>query len=106
MKDFKGTEGKWYSEFYELPLFSPNGHSIIKAGGVGTPVAIVPMPIGGVNSKERNIANANLIAAAPDLLEALIGILDYEDRMADKGTPVLGTGHKNKAKRAVKKALE
>ena len=79
-KEFKGTKGEWYHEFTSLSQFSPNGHSIIKAGKVGTPVAVLPMPIGGVNSKERNISNAQLIAAAPDMLEALMIVNDDIER--------------------------
>lgn len=70
-KEFKGTKGEWYHEFTSLSQYSPNGHSTIKAGIAGTPVALLPMPIGGINTKERNISNAHLIAAAPELLDAL-----------------------------------
>ena len=66
---FKGTVGKWRFNKDSLSSLSPNGQFTIKAGKIGTPVAILPLPIG--KNGDRQLANAKLIAAAPELLESL-----------------------------------
>lgn len=80
MLEFKGTKGEWFNSFNKFSQISPNGESIIKAGEVGTPVAVLPMPLGGKNTKERNEANAKLIAVAPNLLKALQDINNAFDQ--------------------------
>lgn len=69
-KIMANTDKKWYYEFSKFSSISPNGQFTVKAGEVGVPICILPMPIGGINPKEKQEANAKLIAAAPELLEA------------------------------------
>lgn len=69
MENFKGTTGKWYFEASKLSSISPNGEFKIKAGKVGTPVAILPLPIG--RNGDKQFANAKLISKAPEMLEML-----------------------------------
>ncbi len=66
---FKGTEGQWRFNKDTLSSISPNGQFTIKAGEAGTPVAILPLPIG--RNGDRQLANAKLMAAAPELLISL-----------------------------------
>lgn len=65
------TKGEWYYEFNPLSPICEKGQFTIKAGEVGRPIAMLPMPNGGIDAKAKQEANAKLIAAAPDLLEAL-----------------------------------
>ena len=74
---FKGTQGKWNLEKNSLSSLSPKGQFTIKAGEAGTPIAILSLPLG--NSGAKQLENAKLIAAAPDLLEALFYTLKALD---------------------------
>lgn len=65
----KHTGNEWYSEFSSIPTFSPNGHTTVKSGEVGTPICVIPMPIGGINTKEKHEANVKLIENAPKLVQ-------------------------------------
>lgn len=85
----KHTQGEWQSrsEDSDLYIYSPMHGAI----------ATIPKVIYGNNSEEHK-ANAKLIAAAPDLLEALIEMVEYN----------VDTHHSHvtKAKAAIKKATE
>lgn len=69
MSEFKGTKGEW-------EVVNLYGFTEIKLKGqfVGQ-ICMLPYTDAefkkAVNSREENLANAKLIAAAPDLLEAL-----------------------------------
>lgn len=81
MSDFKGTPGPWFWE---------NGVLCNK-----------DFIIGGGGHAFQNQANANLIAAAPEILGALELILSYHD----DGNCVLHQDDVSMAKAAIKKAL-
>lgn len=51
-------------------------------------------------------ANAKLMAAAPELLQALKSVLAYEERCANKGEPKIGNGILSEIHKAIKKATE
>ena len=92
------TPGPWvhYSASKHYPPGSSlNYGSIIWATGVGE-VAQTP----GLSDVEKDNANARLIAAAPELLEALKALMEYagiiEERADDVAT--------NKARAAIAKA--
>ena len=72
MKEFKGTKGKWmvagYDDLKVVPDMQNNEHiGYIAHCGDGTRWG---------NDCEVAKANAQLIAAAPDLLEALLSLMD------------------------------
>ncbi len=58
------TKGEAYYEFNPLSAVSPNGQFTIKIGKVGLPIGMLPVPLGGVNGKEKQEANAKFIAEA------------------------------------------
>lgn len=74
-KQFKDD---WYYEFYPVSSISPNGHFTVKAGKVGVPVCIIPMPLGGVNTKEKQAKKAKLISTIPQIMRALLKVLETE----------------------------
>ncbi len=73
------TPGPWNYDFNPLSSVSPNGQFNIKAGEVGTPICMMPMPLGGINPKEKQEANAMLISAAPDMLKVLDEFIEGTD---------------------------
>lgn len=62
---------KWYYEFTQLSSISPNGQFTIKVGEVGTPIAILPVPIGRKDGKEQQEQVAKFITASPELFKQL-----------------------------------
>lgn len=54
--------------------------------------------------EDEALANARLIASAPELLKALQGIISFEDRCRAKGNPAIGDGWYNKGKEIISKA--
>jgi hypothetical protein len=98
-KEFEGTKGRWYlqekTDAYTHIIRCDNGK------GFET------LYIGSAshNPTETSRKDAQLMAASLDLLEALQGIIDYEERMRKKGEPCIGDGHLSKAYDAVSKAL-
>ncbi|WP_414454363.1 hypothetical protein [Enterobacter roggenkampii] len=78
--EFKGTKGEW--DWEENSASQVNGSTCIEVhSGGGPQIAYLQSFVGWGADYERNaaIANANLIAAAPDLLDALQAAMDYID---------------------------
>lgn len=104
MKDFKGTKDKW---FVDDDSWSDGDHAVItcEAREGMVPIAL----INGAGSESgyadefsaEQRANSKLIAAAPDLLEALQSILELQTR----GYVVLGDKYTDMARAAISKAL-
>jgi hypothetical protein len=67
------TPGPWAAHF-NVPLATIPGHIIKTAYGAETPIASL-WEGGGTKGKPTQIANARLIAAAPELLAALRELL-------------------------------
>ena len=72
MKEFKGTKGMWQYKYFDntrlthsCVIYSQNGDNVCK------------MVRNDSDSKDTEIANAKLISAAPDLLEALQNLSDW-----------------------------
>lgn len=94
----KHTQGKW--EAYKIP---DTKRTIIQIKG-DYYKGIVPIAeVGEYNSKELQEANARLIAAAPELLEALNSIVDFWD---GNGTPEDRKNSIIKASKAIRKAIK
>ena len=104
--EFKGTKGKW--EIDNLSVIDDKGFEVAE---ISNPMRINPNwgelglshwsgneGVGYVNiSDEEAEANAKLIAAAPELLEALIEVVRISDRNHIAW---------NRAKEVIKKATE
>ncbi|UVX30615.1 hypothetical protein S13b_00038 [Klebsiella phage VLCpiS13b] len=69
--EFKGTKGEWLWE--ENSASNPNDSTCIDVRANGPQIAYLQSFTGwgDGHSREATIANANLISAAPELLEAL-----------------------------------
>ncbi len=87
MSEFKGTPGPWVNVGGWVDSEKP---------GVLSSIICSIDAVAQRNPEHVNNANANLIAAAPELLEALQGIIKVADRDTDEF---------NKAKAAIAKAL-
>jgi len=92
MKEFKGTQGKWNTVESNRVVYVENKEQVLVAEldnhktigfNQATPTAVY--------------FNAKLIAAAPDMLEALMSLENYKDSIPKQ---VL-----DKAKNAIEKAL-
>jgi hypothetical protein len=94
MAEFKGTKGKW--EFIALAT-NETDSLFIEADGTG---------IGTVWHREEQEANAKLIAAAPELLEALQYYFDVLDEVRGKDWAEKPDHVLSKMINAVKKATE
>ena len=90
MKEFKGTPGPW-----------ENVGGWVDSRGKESKIICA---IGSVSTQSENIqeANANLIAAAPELLEALQNLLAS---VSDRDLVGLQVGYKIQAEQAIAKAL-
>ncbi|WP_234090161.1 hypothetical protein [Enterobacter asburiae] len=84
MKEFKGTPGEW-------------NYSHARGEVVSKPEGLIAELV--VNGREDN--NGSLIAAAPDLLEALQSIIELQTR----GYVVLGDKYTDMPRAAISKAL-
>lgn len=73
MATTKHTPGPW-------TLSSGNPIKIFKNQGVALPIADVKVDLWDRMSSDEAIANARLIAAAPDLLDSCIGMIEYLDK--------------------------
>ncbi|HBL4693687.1 hypothetical protein INP82_22720 [Citrobacter sedlakii] len=101
--EFKGTKGEWDWEENSASQVDDSTCIEVRSGG-GPQIAYLQSFVGWGSDHERNatIANANLIAAAPDLLEALqevTGSLGVMVMDADSCPEIL------KARAAISKAL-
>lgn len=96
MKDFKGTPGPWIADKTSRAV-GPVSHDDDQSYGILIPVAWVEFDqdVGIQTSNQR------LIAAAPELLEALKLILSYHD----DGNCVLHKEDVSMARAAINKAL-
>lgn len=92
MSEFKGTKGEWVCE----EVFTKNGSYFKVTVENGESICNIT-----TRSQERQLANAKLIAAAPELLKRLITLVE---RMEEND---LGNFHSVKmAKEEIKKATE
>lgn len=88
----KHTKGPWFLQWQEPPLVQHAGWKVKQDDEhqVHFPIAMVTQTVGGRRSPQR--ANAQLIAAAPDLLEVLQKVLNrlFEDdgSVAVDGNPI------------------
>lgn len=102
--EFKGTKGEWKLTFYE-DLRGLREVAVIESEGFadekdGNGIHILHSYI---NEKESNRANMALIATAPELLEALIGL----HNLLEEYQPLWYLRHHhNKTKKAIEKATK
>jgi len=98
MSEFKGTKGEW--DWMENSASSIHGSTCIEVSVGGPSIAYLQSFDGwdGKYDRDTTIANANLIVAAPELLEALQFIIDDCSRMIPKCA-------EDKARAAIAKAL-
>lgn len=80
MKEFKGTPGPWKVKEIDDDEISEMSSTMVVAGSL---VLACIGPTSYTDLKTDN-ANANLIAAAPDLLEALQAVVRVADRQTDE----------------------
>lgn len=93
MKEFKGTKGEWEIMMDDDEIKVIQSSSLENGSGWRSYVAIC--------EEVQCIEDANLITAAPDLLEALQSIIELQTR----GYVVLGDKYTGMARAAIIKAL-
>lgn len=64
MRKLQITEGEAYHEFNSVSEFSINGHYTVKIGDVGVPFCVIPMPIGGIDTKQKALDKCQLVTDA------------------------------------------
>ncbi len=72
----KHTEGPWKVVFEKIPFYGEIYHRIKQDDDVELPIAML-WEGGGTKGKPTQLANAKLIASAPELLEALKALHKY-----------------------------
>lgn len=100
MKQFKGTKGPWVYDDYRRAIGVVSKDDDQSFGMVCGEVAWVEFIGKGVETH-----NANLIAAAPELLEALQGILECHESILFNEFGEESDLCTTRAKSAIKKAL-
>lgn len=98
MSNIKHTPGPWLHN-KEFHLYEPDAYSEISAGGFHDPETRSGFAITGMISD----ADAKLIAAAPELLENLIRIID---RIEENGFQKTFPSAYQRAKAVIKKVTE
>lgn len=98
--DFKGTKGEWKQDYQ--CVFIGEDH---RASNFEQVIARCYPSNFYDRSDEEAEANAQLIAAAPELLEALQDILELCDLEDYHGRLVVKDNKKQKARQAINKAL-
>lgn len=97
---------KWKTVETKTPSFLDGVVFIKEDTPIEFPLAIVAFPIGGhENGIKKQRERAKLIAAAPELLEALQGMLERFD-YKDQTIYSFATKEIDAAKAAIKKAIE
>lgn len=94
---FKGTPGPWWVD--------EDGWV---AGGKGHPVCMFSLGTGDSEMSEREKNDGHLIAAAPDLLEALMPTMNlamWTESAADDELVIMSVGTVRKMRAAIAKAL-
>ena len=86
MKEFKGTQGKWYLQGYTDPCTN-----IIRCDN-GKDFASIYIASTSKNPAPETRANAQLIATAPELLEALQHLLYTAEKLWDNQKPIKDSG--------------
>lgn len=107
MNEFKGTKGEWnlITAIYSSKMFGThNGFQIIGNNGRRFVCDVTLNNAVGIPEDERQ-ANAKLIAAAPDLLEALHNVLDAVKRCEDREQTVSYENCYKIAEKAIFKAI-
>lgn len=100
MKNFKGTPGPW---FFAAKHDDCEVRYVCKGENYNRCNDVCTLYTG---SAEEQYANANLIAAAPELLEALQLILSVHGEMGDSNVWSINKSHEGrKARAAIDKAL-
>jgi hypothetical protein len=119
MKEFKGTKGQWrIQEQFDTPNLITDSENNKEWYALSSYIFGNDRIIGetryqtdtgngyySVNLLSEMRANAKLIAAAPDLLEALQLCLDALETYVSDGYIMEGTIAENKAEKAIEKAL-
>ncbi len=94
MKEFKGCKGAWTHH-------TPHGYQHSVGGWIQSEKGKVCDVTGLDVGRDTAFANAKLIAAAPDLLEALNSVMELQTR----GYVVLGDKCTEMARAAIAKAI-
>lgn len=108
----KYTAAPWAWQLFgdTYMLAAQHGRREIIIGAIEAPEWKYPVPAmtdkGLLKVVDNQHANAKLIAAAPELLEALQHIAEYEERGRAKGEPRISEKWYNEVKAAIKKATE
>ena len=88
MKKQEHIQGPWQARYIMLPEAVLTGWHIKSTNMAETPICVVPETIGGIKDKNRRspfqTANAQLIAAAPELLNVLERSLSTLERVLQK----------------------
>ncbi len=79
MNEIKHTPGRWTADLHHVQDYAGRSHAFIRAENRLVPLAAVVLAAEGCDEAEGR-ANANVLAAASDLLEALKQLVERVDR--------------------------